>query len=252
MVKINKENSLPLNIAHRGASSLSPENTFAAFDTALISGAKGLEFDVQLSKDIIPVIIHDESLERTTNGTGPVKELTLKELKTLDAGSWFAPNYKGTSIPTLEEVFKKYQNRLTLFNIELKNHLTEYPGLEEAVLEQIDRYQLEKRVIISSFNARSLVTCRRIKPAVRTGLIYLEEIKDPWLYIRSLGCYSAHPHFIYLQDPKILAGFKLHNIPLYPWTVNDPGQMEYLVSKKVAGIITDYPQELHRITGQAD
>ncbi len=250
MIKINSGKSRPLNIAHRGASSLSPENTFPAFDLAFESGAKGLEFDVQLSKDNIPVIIHDESLERTTSGKGPVKDLTLKELKTLDAGSWFAADYKGATIPTLEEVFKKYKDRFLLFDLELKNRFINYPGLEEAVMELIARYQLEERVIISSFNADSLITCRRLKPAVRTGLIYLEEIKDPWHYINSLGCYSAHPLFIYLQDPNTLAGFRTHNIPLYPWTVNDPEQMEYLVSEKVEGIITDFPQELTKITGR--
>jgi len=204
---------------------------------------------VQLSKDHVPVVIHDELVERTTTGKGPVEELRLDELKTLDAGSWFASNFKGAAIPTLEEVLAAYKNSFRLFDIELKNRFTTYPGLEEAVLEQVVRHGLEDRVIISSFNAGSLVTCRRLNPSVRTGLIYLEEIKEPWHYVSSLGCYSAHPLFFYLQDSETLAGFKTHNIPLYPWTVNDPEQMDYLVAEGVEAIITDFPQELAKYLG---
>ncbi len=193
------------------------------------------------------MVIHDETVERTTTGEGPVKELSLHELKALDAGSWFAPVFKGDAIPTLAEVLSAYKNSFRLFNIELKNHFTAYPGLEEAVLEQIIRHDLAERVIISSFNAGSLVKCRRLNPSVRTGLIYLEEIKEPWHYVGRLGCYSAHPLFFYLQNPDTMAGFKAHNIPLYPWTVNDPEQMEYLVSEGVEAIITDFPQELAKI-----
>ncbi len=247
MITIRGPENRTLNIAHRGASSLAPENTFAAFDLALEIGADGLEFDVQLSKDNIPVVIHDESMERTTSGAGPVKELTLAELKTLDAGSWFASEFKGAAVPTLEEVLTAYKDSCPLFDIELKNRFTAYPGLEEAVLKQIATSSLEEKVIISSFNADSLLTCRRLNPSIRTGIIYLEEIKEPWHYARSLGCYSAHPLFFYLQDPDLLAGFRAHSIPLYPWTVNDPEQMKYLASESIEAIITDFPQELKKI-----
>jgi len=247
LISIGRPRNRTLNIAHRGASSLAPENTFAAFDQAFESGADGIEFDVQLSRDNIPVVIHDETLERTTSGAGPVKELTLEELKALDAGSWFAARFDDAVIPTLHEVLTRYKDNCPLFDIELKNSYTAYPGLEEAVLEQVARHRLEERVIVSTFNPDSLATCRRLNPSVRTGLIYLEEIKEPWHYVRSLHCYSAHPLFFYLQDPEILAGFKTHNIPLYPWTVNDPEQMEYLVSEGVEAIITDFPQELRTI-----
>ncbi len=195
------------------------------------------------------MVIHDEVLERTTTGKGPVNDLNLDELKAFDAGSWFAPGYKGAVIPTLEEVLTTYKDSFQLFDIELKNRFTAYPGLEEAVLEQVVRHGLEERVIISSFNAGSLLSCRRLNPSVRTGLIYLEEIKEPWHYINSLGCYSAHPLFFYLQDPETMAGFKTHNTPLYPWTVNDPEQMSYLVAEGVEAIITDFPQELVKHLG---
>jgi len=239
-----------LNIAHRGASSLAPENTIPAFDKALEIGVDGLEFDVQLSKDNIPVIIHDESLDRTTTGQGPVKDHALAELKKFDAGAFFAPRFSGAAIPALDEVLSRYRNENLLFNIELKNAVVSYPGIEEAVLECIGRHNLEEKTLISSFNHDSLVTCRRINPAVRTGLLYIEDIREPWHYVRSLGCYSAHPLFFYLQDPAILAGFKEHGIPLYPWTVNDPSQMEIFAAQGIEAIITDYPRELKKILGR--
>lgn len=241
-----------LNIAHRGASSLAPENTFTAFDMAIESRADGIEFDVQLSKDHIPVVIHDENLDRTTMGRGPVNKLTLAELKKLDAGSWFAPQFKNEKIPTLDEVLNKYKNSLEIFNIELKNSLIDYNGIEEAVLDCVCKNLLQDRVIISSFNHESLLTCRKINPAVKTGMLYLEEIKEPWKQAVSLGCYSAHPLFFYLQDANILAGYKKHGIPLYPWTVNDPEQMRYLVAEGVEAIITDYPQLLWETFKKAD
>ncbi len=238
-----------LNIAHRGASSAAPENTFAAFDQAIEAGADGIEFDVHLSKDNVPVVIHDEKLERTTNGEGRVRDFTADELKKYDAGKWFDPQFSGLEIPTLGEIFTRYRESNLLFNIELKNAGDPYPGIEEQVLECIGRYKFEEKVIISSFNHDSLLLCRKLNPEVRTGIIYLEEIMEPWHYARSLGCYSVHPLFFYLQSEEILTGFQNHEIPLYPWTVNDTEQMEIFVNKNIEGIITDYPQELTKILG---
>lgn len=236
-----------LNLAHRGASSLASENTITAFDKALEIGADGIEFDVQLSKDGVPVVIHDETLNRTTDGDGNVTDFTLEELKSLDAGSWFAPLFSRAEIPTLDELLSRYNSENLLINIELKNALVPYPGLEEKVLSSITSHNLEERVIISSFNYDSLLRCRKLNPAVRTGMLYLEELKEPWQKVKELGCYSAHPLFFYLQFPDIIEGYKRDNIPLYPWTVNDPEMMESLVKAGVEAVITDYPQELVKI-----
>jgi len=236
-----------LNIAHRGASSLAPENTFAAFDKAIETGADGIEFDVQLSKDNVPVIIHDQILERTTTGRGRVKDFTLAELKKYDAGSWFEPQFKDQNIPALEDLLNRYKESGLLFNIELKNEATGYPGIEESVLQCISNFKLEDRVIISSFNHESLALCRKLNPNVRTGMLYLKNIKTPWHIARSLGCYSVHPLFYYLKFDEIMAGFKEHNLPLYPWTVNYPKQMKAFAAAGIEGIITDYPQKLKKI-----
>jgi len=195
----------------------------------------------------VPVVIHDETLNRTTDGNGNVTDFTLDELKALDAGSWFAPLFSRAEIPTLDEVLSRYRNENLLINIELKNALVLYPGLEEKVLSSITSHHLEESVIISSFNYDSLLRCRELKPAVRTGMLYLEDLKEPWQKAKELGCYSAHPLFFYLQFPNIIEGYKKSNIPLYPWTVNDPEMMESLVKAGVEAIITDYPQELAKI-----
>lgn len=200
-----------------------------------------------MSKDQIPVIIHDYTLERTTTGHGPVKNLTLTELKTLDSGAWFAPQYSGLEILTLDEFFERYKCSTLLFDIELKNELNLYPGLEKAVLQSISEHNLENRIIISSFNQDSLLACSEINPNIRTGLIYLHEIEEPWHYALSLGCYSIHPLFFYLLSPEILSEFKRHNLPLYPWTVNDPDLMKVFVTEGIEAIITDYPQTLKAI-----
>lgn len=240
-----------LIIAHRGASSLAPENTFAAFDRALAGGADGIEFDLQLSKDNYPVVIHDENLERTTTGQGMVRDYDLADLKSFDAGSWFAAEFSGERIPTLDQLFKRYENSKLLFNLELKTSMTDNQGLEEAVLKCVAEFNLEKRVVISSFNHQSLVRCKELNPHIRTGMLYFEELESPWERALSLGCYSAHPFFYYLQEAEVIEGFKNHNLPVYTWTVNDPEQMEYLVKNEIDAIITDYPQVLSEIITKA-
>ncbi len=236
-----------LNIAHRGASAVAPENTMAAFAKAVEMGAGGIELDVRLSKDNFPVVMHDQDLDRTTTGHGPVNELTCAELKALDAGSWYSAEFKGEKIPTLEEVFNRFKSCNLLFNVELKKEIDDDSETEKAVIAAIVKNNLEERTLISSFNQDSLQACHKINPAIRTGLLYLTEVTEPWHYARSLGCYSVHPLFYYLQSPELLAGFKAHNIPLYPWTVNDPEQMKYLTSEGIEAIITDYPDILRDI-----
>jgi len=242
----------PLNIAHRGASALAPENTIAAFRKALEVGAGGLEFDVHFSKDAVPVIIHDEKLERTTNGHGLVQDLNLAELQELDAGSWFSTEFAGVSIPTLDQVLDEFHSSDLVLNIELKNDIISYPGIEEAVIKRVSKRKLEERVIISSFNHSSLETCRKINPALRTGILYLTEIFEPWNYARSLGCYSVHPFFFHLQNPEIVNGFREHKLPVYAWTVNEIVDMELMVAVGIEAIITDNPQDLKKILNGGD
>ncbi len=139
-------------IAHRGFSTKSPENTLAGFQLALELGAAGIELDVHLSKDQHIVVCHDEKVDRTTDGKGLITALTIEELKTLDAGSWYAPNYTGEKNPCLSEVLDIVKGSEKVVNIELKNAIIDYPNLEKEVVTLVQQYDMDDQVIISSFN----------------------------------------------------------------------------------------------------
>jgi len=233
-----------LNVAHRGASSLAPENTLAAFIKAADLGADGLELDVQLSKDGKLVVIHDEQLDRTTNGKGLVKDYTLAELKELDAGSWFSPQFSGQRILTLEEVFAEFQGMH--INIEIKSGVILYPGIEKAVLDLVQEWKAEDRVLISSFNHYSLAECQKLNPEIRTGILYMAGLYQPWEYAKKLGCYSIHPLF-YGVKPEIIQGCKEHKLAIYAWTVDDSQHMSTLLKGGVEAIITNRPQDLRDV-----
>ncbi len=163
------------NIAHRGASAVAPANTLAAFEKAAELGADGIEFDVHLSADGAPVVIHDFAVDATTDGSGRVAEMDLAQLKQLDAGSRFDPAFAGERIPTLEEVLQTFGDRL-LLNVELKSTSPRDDGLERAVLALVEQYELGSRVLLSSFNPFSLRRAKKLAPHVRVGLLYAPDL----------------------------------------------------------------------------
>jgi len=160
-----------LNIAHRGASLAAPPNTLAAFEKAIELGADGVELDVHLSADGVPVVIHDFTVDAITDGSGRVAELTLTQLKQLDAGSSFDPAFGGERVPTLEEVLKHIGNRV-LLNIELKTTSLCDKGLEQAVITLVEHHGLIERVLLSSFNPFALRRAKRIAPHIPAGLLH--------------------------------------------------------------------------------
>lgn len=166
--------------AHRGSAGTHPENTMLSFEAALKAGAEGIEFDVQLTKDDIPVVIHDETVNRSTNAYGWVKDFTYEELKSFDAGSWFAPSFQGVTIPSLEELFRWAVHTPLILNVELKSGVIHYPGMEKIVIDLITKYQLKDSVIISSFNHYSLVECHRLDPEMETAFLFMEGLYEPW------------------------------------------------------------------------
>ena len=233
-----------LNIAHRGASSLAPENTMTAFRKAAALGVDGLELDVHFSKDGKLVVIHDELLNRTTNGKGLVKDHTLAELKELDAGSWFSPEFAKEPIPTLEEVLTEFQGMH--INIEIKSGVILYPGIEKAVLDLVSKYKMEEKILLSSFNHYSLIECKNINPEVPTGILYMAGLYEPWNYAKKLGCYSIHP-FFYGVQPEIIKGCKENGLAIYAWPVDEPKYMAALNKGGVEAIITNRPQDLKEL-----
>jgi glycerophosphoryl diester phosphodiesterase len=228
--------------AHRGASKTCPENTMCAFKKAQEVGAEGIELDVQLSKDNIPVIIHDEQLKRTTNGAGFVKDFTLKELKKLDAGSWFSSQFKDERIPTLEEVLKWIKNTNIELNIELKNNIIDYEGMEKIVYGLAKKYDMEKRVIYSSFNHESLQKLLKIDRSLQIAPLQSARMVEPWEYAKKLGATSMHIRFTSLSANTIKS-FHKQGLKVRTYTVNRTFWMRRFFFWKVDALMTDYPEK---------
>ena len=156
-------------VAHRGASWYAPENTMAAFDKAVELGCSDMEFDVQLSRDEVPVVIHDNVVDVTTDGGGAVAQMTLAELKTLDAGSWFSPQFSGQRIPTLEEVLQRYSGKICM-HPEIK---TNSPELAAKVVEMLRTYGQDDRSVAISFHWQVLERIKRLHPTQAIGHLTL-------------------------------------------------------------------------------
>jgi len=239
--------SSPLNIAHRGASAAAPPNTLAAFEKAVELGADGIEFDVHLSADGVPVVIHDSTVDATTDGSGRVADLTLAQLKQLDAGAPFDPAFAGERIPTLKEVLETMGGRL-LLNIELKTTSLRDNGLERAVIARVGQHGLETHVLLSSFNPFSLRRVKGIAPHIPVGLLYLPGL--PLILHRILSLLApheaCHPEHTAV-DARYMAWARRRDRQVNTWTVNDPDEMRRLIRLGVDGIITDVPDVLSNI-----
>ncbi len=231
-------------LGHRGASGAYPENTIASFQGAINMHADGVEFDVQLSKDGKPIVIHDELLDRTTNGSGLVKDYTLSEIRKLDAGKYYSHLFQSQKIPTLNEVLAIVQN-LAVINIELKNFYN-YPRLEEEVLQSIKSYDIVDKTIISSFNHHSLLKFKDLEPEVKTGALLAARLIDPVKYCKSLGADAIHAYYLSIT-PEIIKNAHQNGLQVNVFTVNKESEIIYLLKEKVDMIITDYPDQAKSI-----
>lgn len=175
-------------IAHRGYSARYPENSMLAFTKALETGCEGIELDVHLSSDGIPVILHDEWVDRTTDGAGAVKDMTLAQLRALHLD-------QGERIPTLEEYLDLVRTSSVFTDIELKNSIFPYPGLEREVIRLIRRYGLEDRTLFSSFNHFSILECKKEAPEIFCGLLTWSWLIGAGGYTRKNGVECYHPEF---------------------------------------------------------
>lgn len=241
--------SRPLNLGHRGASADAPENTLAAFRRAAELGADGIEFDAKLSRDGVVVILHDATVDRTTDGSGRVSDLSLAELKQLDAGAKFSAKFAGERIPTLEETLDAIGDRL-LINIELTNYASRNDGLEAKVLELMLRHPWRERIMLSSFNPIALRRVKRAAPQVVCGLLTLPGRMfqaGRILFARLIpGLDAHHPH-----HSMTTAGFvrRAHarGQKVNTWTVNAEAEMRRLIAIGVDALMTDQPDVLRRI-----
>jgi len=232
-------------IAHRGASAYAPENTMAAFDKAFAMGAQMVEFDVLLSQDGIPFVIHDENLRRTTSGRGLINEKEADYLRSLDAGKWFSRKFKGERIPELSEVLKWCKLSGVRANIELKP----CKGTEETtafrVMEVVLRHCVDQELLplISSFDWKVLHLCRSVAPEQPLGLL-MHEWKDNWLSeARALDVFSVHVNRKILSRERV-AQIKEEGYRLAVYTVNRVRQANKLFRWGVDAIFSDYPDLL--------
>lgn len=227
--------------AHRGAAGQAPENTMAAFLLAARQGADGFELDVQLSRDGVPVVIHDERVDRTTDGRGWVRDLTWAELERLDAGSWRGAEFAGQGVPRLSDVLDLATKEGLWLNIELKDSVIRYPGLGAECIRLVRERGDPGRTILSTFNRNSLGLCRRLAPEIATGLLYSLPIRAPWQKARQLGAEAVHPERHWVSS-RLARKCREWGIKIRPWTVDQPAQIRRLAALGVEAIITNYPE----------
>jgi glycerophosphoryl diester phosphodiesterase len=228
-------------IAHRGNSGEAPENTLAAFRQVLDTGAEGVEFDVQLTRDGVPVVIHDEDVSRTTNGMGEVRTLTLAELQALDAGSWFGAAFAGERIPTLEAVLAVFRGTPVSVNIELKTNRVAYPGLPEAVIWLVHRLAMDSQVIVSSFNHATLAEARTIAPHLSYAVLSGDQMLAPWDYVRAHGFQAFHPRDNAVDAELVRRCHEL-DLKVRVWTVDAPDAAAQLAGYGVDALFTNHPR----------
>ena len=226
--------------AHRGASAHAPENTMAAFRRAIDDGADGLEFDVQLTSDREPVVIHDETLGRTTDGVGWVKDCTLAEIMALDA-SGGREGFAGVGVPRLAEVLELVAQSGVMANIELKNSIVDYPNLEQTVLDAVAAAGLTERAVFSSFSHASVQRLATLSPLAEVGLIYTRPLARPLRTAVSLGATAIHPDRRLVRGSGWVTRAHRRRLKVRAWVVNSPKKMHNLVDRGLDGIFTDDP-----------
>ncbi|MBZ5565156.1 MAG: glycerophosphodiester phosphodiesterase [Acidobacteriia bacterium] len=240
----------PLNIGHRGASGSAPENTLVSFDLALRQGADGIEFDVQLSSDGVPVVIHDARLDRTTSGSGRVSEHCASVLRRLDAGSWFnrrfparaRERYAGARIPLLAEALAWVGERCCRALVEIKDPT---PGAEAKVLDEIAHAGVWPLVTILSFNLPTLRRLRQLDAQAPLGL----DVSRRLLAIRharSLAATAVLPHYA-IASRRFIRHAHRASLHVIPWTIDQPLWMRRRIEDGVDGIITNFPARLAEI-----
>jgi glycerophosphoryl diester phosphodiesterase len=258
-----------LNIAHRGARSLAPENTLAAADVALKAGADMWELDVNLARDGQPVVLHDQFLARTSNaarifpGRQPwrVRDFSLEEIQTLDFGTWFVhsdpfgqirsgavskelvESYPGQAAPTLLKALEFTKAHNWLVNLEIKDQQDKQgdSGIAAKVTRMVQDVEMSGQVLISSFNHQYLKQVHALAPQVALGALVDRILPDPLTLLEDIGAQAVHARWNTLSAGRIKA-LSQKGIKVLVWTVNQPAQMQAYSQAGAAGIITDFPQ----------
>lgn len=237
--------------AHRGASGYAPENTMNAFELAIKQNANGVELDVQLTKDGKLVVIHDERIDRVTNGKGFVKDYSYDELEAFSCKDVFNDS-QNIKIPTLEEVLELLEPSGLIVNVELKTGIFQYPSIEKKALETVKRLKMEDRVIYSSFYHPSILKIKEMDSSANVGLLYADGFIGVSEYTIGLGIKALHPPIWRAIEQGFIKECKQLGIALHVWYADEKEYMQYLVEQEVEAIITNYPDQAIRIVNAVD
>ncbi|TCS81500.1 glycerophosphodiester phosphodiesterase [Pectinatus cerevisiiphilus] len=231
--------------AHRGARGYAPENTMAAFKKALALKADGIELDVHTTKDGQLVVCHDHNIDRTSNGSGWIRDFTLSELKAFDFGKWFDEKYRGEQILSFEEFFLWYVKTPLLLNIEIKNGPVVYQGIEKELVTTIKSlapagFNIYDRILISSFYHPSLYKIKELDSKFKTGVLYDSRPMNVLEQVKAINADYLHPHWHYLDRETIEAAQEL-GIGVNCYTINTEEEFKFISEFPLTGIFSDYP-----------
>jgi glycerophosphoryl diester phosphodiesterase len=245
-------------ISHRGANQVAPQNTTAAFEKSIEIGCDGFETDIHLTKDGIPVVCHNFTIDETSTGKGAIKNMTLEELRQYDFGAYKGEEFKGIKIPTLDEfleVSKKMGDKMKVLNIELKSEKFGEAGTEivEKTIDAVKNHGLFDKLLISSFDPAILVVCKKVDKSCKTGILYspdnlisLKIAPRPVNFCKEIGADALHPFFMYVTRLYVERAHRA-GIQVNPWTVNKESTAKHLIKLGVDGLITDNPGLMNQI-----
>lgn len=241
-------------LGHRGVKGHAPENTLVSFEKGIQMGSTMLELDIHLSKDKELIVIHDGAVDRTTNGTGLVHEMTLTELQRLDAGAWFGPEFAGERIPTLQEVIGLVRGRAYL-NVEIKvggmnpNRFV-YPDIIQPLGDLLTTTDMVNEVVVSSFHQPYLTELKQVLPNVRVALLHQKPVDNLFETAVAEGWEAVHTHTS-LIDEQFVAAAHAKGIRVRAWNPNDAETMRRMIHLGVDGIGTDFPEVLLQLAREA-
>lgn len=248
-------------ISHRGANREAPQNTIEAFKRSIEIGCDGFETDIHLTKDGIPVVCHNFTIDETSTGKGAIKNMTLEELRQYDFGSYKGPEFEGIKIPTLDEfleVSKSMGDKMKVMNIEMKSEKFGEAGTElaEKTIDAVKNHGLFDKLLVSSFDPAILVVCKKVDKNCKTGLLYspdniisLKIAPRPVSFAREIGANALHPLYLYVTRLYVERAHRA-GIQVNPWTVNKESAAKHLLKLGVDGLITDEPGLMNKVIGK--
>jgi len=251
----------PLIIGHRGASAVAPENTLASFRRAIEAGADGIEFDVQLSRDGVPVIIHDDTLRRTGLRPERVVDLSVEELQNVDAGSWFSATgeYRGEKIPTLQQLFEDFSNNNALLYLELKCNAFEIPEIVSATADLLEKYSIGDRTVVECFDLPAIEAMKQRAPDIKTAALFEPRFSNPSALLSgqslveravATGADEIALHHS-LANKRTIQAARDSGLRVVVWTVDDPRWIQRSQDRGVDCLITNDPEVMLRHRSKA-